>query len=246
MSRSQPNERIPNPSTRWHEWNGETGHPRYYDKELKANVDLTLPFEFILLDRLCTITGWHNPTEAGIFSNEIRDTRDEPLIVRSFKMLEPIAEGFYADIKDKVKANGGKFTINMYIAYAPEVGKLELGSFRIHGAAMSAWFDFENDKENRPLIYKKGIRIASTLHGEKGSGKKKIEWEAPVFEFYDLEEDEAVSALAIDRDILQPYLTNYFARSRKEQAEPEGYVTLKKALEEKTASQSGEEDEIPF
>jgi len=244
MSRSNPNERIPNPCTRWFEWQGETGHHRYYDKELKENVECKLPFEFILLDRLSTITGWHNTSEAGIFANEVRDTRDEPIIVRSFKLLEPIAEGFYADIKDKVKANGGKFTINAYIAYAEEVGKLALGSFRMHGSAMSAWFDFENNKENRPLFYKKGIRIASTEHHEKASGKKKIEWESPVFEFYDLEQDENDQAAAIDRDILQPYLKSYFARSRKEQAEPEKDDRLEQLQEEK--DKDIEEEEIPF
>lgn len=249
MSRSQPNERIPNPCTRWHEWNGEKGTPRYYDKELKANVDLKLPFEFVLLDRLSTITGWHNNSEAGIFSNEIRDTRDEPLIVRSFKLKESIAEGLYTDIKDKVKANGGKFTLNLYIAYAEEAGTLALGSLRIHGAAMSAWFEFENDKANRSLLYTKGIRITSTLHGEKGSGKKAIEWEAPVFEFYDLEGEENEQAAAIDRDILQPYLRSYFKRTRIEQAEPEASDASGAPIHERTDHDerpTPESDEIDF
>lgn len=218
MSRSQPNERLPNPATRWFDWNGEAGNPKYYDKELKENVQVALPFEFILLDRLNVIKGWHNNSESGITSNEVRDTRKESLFVRAFKQAEPIAEGFYSDIRDKVKANGGKFTINCYIAFTDDGGELALGSFQLHGAAMSAWIEFENRKDVRPSLYKSGIKIVSTAHGEKGSGKKKIEWEAPVFELVELPQDVNDRAAEIDRNILQPYLQNYFKRARTEQA----------------------------
>lgn len=219
MSRSKPTDNSPNPCKRWFEWNGEKGNLRFYDKEAQQNIEVDLPFQFVLLDRLLTITGWHNNSEAGIFSNEIRDTRSETLLVKSFKMKEPIAEGFYGDIKDKVKANGGKFTINAYIAFTDESGLLALGSFRMHGAAMSAWIEFENDKIVRPNLYKKGIKIASTSHGEKGSGKNKIVWEAPVFEIVDVPEAVNTDATELDSGKLQPYLKNYFKRSRVEQAD---------------------------
>lgn len=244
MSRSAPTDTSPNPCKRWLEWNGEKGNLRFYDKEATRNVEVDLPFQFILLDRLSCITGWHNNSESGIFSNEVRDTRSDTLVVKAFKMKEPIASGFYEDVRDKVKANGGKFTINAYIAYTNEDNQLILGSLRMHGAAMSAWIDFEKDKAVRPFLYKKGIKIASTLHGEKGSGKNKIEWEAPVFEIIDVPAEVNGAATEIDSQKLQPYLTAYFKRNRTEQAEsPSG--SDDSLQEEPPPSDSGD-DEIPF
>lgn len=223
MSRSNPTDIIPNPSTRWFEWNGDEGHPKYYDRETEKTEQVQLPFEFVLLDRLSVIKGWHNASESGITSNEVRDTRNETLFVRAFQMKEPIAEGFYSAIKDKVKANGGSYSINLYIAYTVGDGQLALGAFTLRGAARGAWMDFESNKENRPQLYKKGIVIQSTAHGEKGSGKKLIQWEAPIFELVDLPQEINDQAATIDRDLLQPYLTSYFKRGKREQTtdEPE-------------------------
>lgn len=218
MSRSQPTDTSTNPCKRWFEWNGEKGNLRYYNKDTKENIEVDLPFQFVLLDRLSTITGWHNNSESGIFANEVRDTRNETFLVKSFKMKEPIAEGFYGDIKDKIKANGGKFTINAYIAFTAE-DELALGSLRMHGAAMSAWIEFENDKAVRPELYKRGIKIASTAHGEKGSGKNKIEWEAPIFELVDVLDKVNATANELDGK-LQTYLKQYSKRTRVEQTAP--------------------------
>lgn len=244
MSRSNPVDNTPNPCTRWFEWNGEKGNLRYYNKELKENVEVDLPFQFVLLDRLSTISGWHNNSESGIFSNEVRDTRNEVLIVKAFKLKEPIAEGFYIDIRDKVKANGGKFTINTYIAYSNGENEIELGSLRMHGAAMSAWIEFENDKAVRSALYTKGIKVASTAHGEKGSGKNKIQWEAPVFELTDVPEHVNDEATELDRH-LQNFLRNYFKRTRVEQAQtPEDEANAEMAGV--TTNGGEDEPEQPF
>lgn len=214
MSRSNPTEIIPNPATRFFEWQGGKGTLRYYDKEKKENVEVTIPFDFILLDRLSTVKGWHDASESGIFANEVRDTRNETMLVRAFKMKEPIAEGFYSQIKDRVKAEGGKFVLNCYVAYTGDDGELQLGAIQFHGAALSAWMDFENDKENRPFVYKKGIQIAESKSGKKGG----IKYEVPVFKFLDLPVEVNDKATEIDSQILQPYLQNYFKRSKHEQA----------------------------
>lgn len=240
MSLSNPTNNLPNPCKRWFEWNGEKGSLRWFDKEKKENVEVSIPFQFILLDRLNTISGWHNNSESNIYSNEIRSTLNESLVVKSFKMLEPIATGFYSDIKDKVKANGGKFTINLYIAFTNEGGELELGSLRVHGAAMSAWINFENDKTVRPLIDKKGIKIASTLHGEKGTGKKKIEWEAPVFELADVPSEVIDDATGIDR-ALQTYLAAYFKRNK---VDPPATEIGDERVEDRTSHQPAFEEEF--
>jgi hypothetical protein len=73
MSRSNPQDHLQNPATRWFEWNGERGEIRYYDKELKKNVEVPLPFTFLLLDEVATVRGWHDPQRLGYYANEVRD-----------------------------------------------------------------------------------------------------------------------------------------------------------------------------
>src|SRR6185503_6830295 len=149
MSRSNPTENMPNPSQRWFEWNGAEGHFRYYDKEAKQNVDMPSDFTFIVLDRLASVRGWHEQSESGIVSNEVRDTRSEPLVVRSFKG-GPIATGIYQSIRDRVANAGGRFTITAYCAFR-EDGKIKMGGIQLRGAALRAWSDFE--KKNRKAIF---------------------------------------------------------------------------------------------
>lgn len=245
MSRSQPNDRLPHPCKFWYKWNGEKGNLRYYDKELKENVEVALPFEFILLDRLSSITGWHNNSESGIVSNEVRDTRNETLIVRAFKQKESIAEGFYGDIRDKVKANGGKFTIMAYFAFTDDSGEIAIGSLAMHGAAMSAWIEFENDKAVKPELYKRGIRIASTKEGSKGTGKNKIEWKSPVFELIDLPREVNDSATEKDRE-LQKYFASYFKRAKVEQASEFEHDDINQELSTKPEDENQDPSERPF
>jgi hypothetical protein len=244
MSRSNPIDIIPNPSTRWFEWSGSKGNLKYYDKEKKVNVEVDIPFDFILLDRLATIKGWHDASEAGIYSNEVRDTRNEPFIVKSFKMAEPIAEGFYGNIKDKVKANGGNFVLQCYIAFTGDDEKMALGSLQFHGAALGAWMDFENnEKENRKLVYEKGIQITESKSGKKGS----IKYEMPVFKFLDLPKEVNAQATELDTQ-LQQYLKSYFKRTRVDQAAPTkdelDQTPPNENLDQRTTRD--DEDEIPF
>ena len=101
MSRSNPQEHLSNPAVRWFEWNGEKGVIRFYDKDAKTNVDVPLPFTFLLLDQLATVRGWHDASASGIYANEVRDTTKDTLVVKSFKG-GTIAEGLYKDIKADV------------------------------------------------------------------------------------------------------------------------------------------------
>lgn len=240
MSRSNPIDIIPNPSTRWFEWSGSKGNLKYYDKEKKVNIEVDIPFDFILLDRLATIKGWHDASEAGIYSNEVRDTRNESFIVKSFKMAEPIAEGFYGNIKDKVKANGGNFVLQCYIAYTGDDGQMALGSLQFHGAALGAWMDFENaEKDNRKLVYEKGIQITESKSGKKGS----ITYQMPVFKFLDLPQEVNDAATELDVQ-LQQYLKSYFKRTKVDQ-------TTKDELdqtpsEENLDQRPSDDDDIPF
>jgi hypothetical protein len=138
MSRSNPTDGVRNPSTRWFTWagGGDQGYIEWYDKDAKQNVKVDGPFTFLLLDELSTVKGWHEASESSIYANEVRDLRQETLVVKSFKGGE-LAAGLYADIRDKIVAKGGHYHGSVYIAYK-EGEELRLGNLGLKGAALSA------------------------------------------------------------------------------------------------------------
>lgn len=211
MSRSNPSEHLSNPSTRWFEWNGEKGLIRYYDKEKKENVDVPLPFAFILLDELASVRGWHDASGSGIYSNEVRDTTQEIMVVKSFKG-GTIAEGKYRDIKDRVNSAGGDYNANCYIAYKQGDDTYVIGSLRMKGAALGAWMEFR--KANRNAIYKQAIRITSYTEGKKG----KVTFRVPVLSLAPVSEKAEAAAVQLDKE-LQEFLSGYLRKNKRDQAD---------------------------
>lgn len=210
MSRSNPSDNTPNPATRWFEWNGEAGTVRYYDKDAKQNVDVGIPFGFVLLDELGSVRGWHEPSQSGIYSNEVRDTRQDVLVVKAFKG-GTLAEGLYKDIKDRVSTMGGQFVANCYIAFKGADG-LEIGSIRFKGAALGAWMEFR--KAHRAQLYKKAVEIDGFTEGKKG----RVVFRVPTFKVRDLSESSHQIAVDLDAE-LQRFLADYLKRTKREQAE---------------------------
>lgn len=212
MSRSNPHENgTPNPATRWFEWNGEAGTVRYYDREAKQNVEVGSDFTFILLDRLGTVGGWHDASSSAIYANEVKDTRQDVLVVKAFKG-GTLAEGLYKDIKDRVNTAGGQFVANCYIAFKNGGDKLAIGSMKFKGAALGAWMDFE--KEHRRELYEKAIRIHGCTEGKKG----RVVFRVPVLSLVPISEDTNEAAIALDQQV-QDYLTGYLKRTKRDQAE---------------------------
>jgi hypothetical protein len=211
MSRSNPSENSnPNPAVRWFEWNGEKGIVRYYDKDAKQNVDVGSDFTFILLDQLGSVRGWHDASDSGIYSNEVKDTRQEAMVVKAFKG-GTLAEGIYKDIKDRVNSVGGQFVANCYIAFKKD-GALAIGSLRLKGAALGAWMEFT--KAHRADLYKKSIRINGYTEGKKG----KVVFRVPVLSMKDISAATDEAAVALDRE-LQTFFDSYFKRTKVEQVE---------------------------
>ena len=218
MSRSNPTSNEPHPCQRWHEWDGSNGFVKYFDKEainLKdktkkgENIVVNLPFVFILLDETASVKGWHDASDSGIYSNEVRDTRADTLVVKAFKG-GILAEGLYSQIRDTVVAQGAHFTTILYIGFKDKEGNMALGSLALKGAALNAWVEFR--KANRADIFKKAIKIASYVQGKKGA----IIFRTPVFGIQEISDKTNTEALALD-SILQHYLKGYFGRTRTEQ-----------------------------
>jgi hypothetical protein len=212
MSRSNPHVNAPNPATRWFEWNGEHGIVRFYDKDAKKNTDVLLPFTFLLLDELASVRGWDDKSTSGIYSNEVRDTRTDIMVVKSFKG-GTLAEGLYKDIKDRVNTLGGQFVANCYIAFKDN-GGLAIGSLRFKGAALGSWMEFR--KTNRAALYNKAVDVVGFTEGKKG----RIVFRMPTFATRDVSSETNLIAGELDKE-LQAWLTSYFNRRTNDQAEPE-------------------------
>jgi hypothetical protein len=211
MSRSNPNEgNAPNPAVRWFEWNGENGVVRYYDKASDQTIETPQPFTFLLLDQLGTVTGWDNESDCGITANQVKDSRQETLVVRSRKG-GTIAEGLYKDIKDRVNAAGGKFTANCYIGFKQD-GALVIGVLQFKGAALHSWADFI--KDNRKAAYEKAIVIAGYNEGKKG----KVVFRVPVLQLKDTSDETNRQAHALDV-VFQQWLDGYLKRNTKDRVD---------------------------
>ena len=88
MSRSNPYQNTPSPAAcRW-EWKGGEGILQWYSKETKENITEKLPMTFLMLDRTASVTGYSEPRESGMYSNEVKDTLTQPL--KFFRLRAPL------------------------------------------------------------------------------------------------------------------------------------------------------------
>ena len=244
MSRSNPYQNTPSPAIcRW-EWKGGEGILQWYDKEAKENITEKLPFVFLMLDRTASVTGYSEPRESGMYSNEVKDTLTQPLIVKwQKKGLGTLAEGLWQDIKDKVKANSGKYAINCWVAFRDD-GMLKIGVVKMSGCALGPWIEFE--QEVGADLYKKAVVMTA---GEQEG--KAIKYHPPVFALKDAKPETDAEAKALDAE-LQKYFESYFsrptaARTEAPAHEPEGEPSGEPGNAEPGEPEpTSEGDDVPF
>lgn len=195
MSRS--NKTVENPADKFFEWDGTNGYIKYWDKDQLKEIQVQLPFHFLMLDILTTIRGFHKPSDSGIWSNEVCSL-DQIIKVKSFKG-GLIATGKYEDIKDAVKAAGGKFARSVYIAY-DENGEMKIGNINFKGASLGPWIDLEK-KTGRRTLEEKAIVITGSTDEKNG----KISYKAPIMKIRDVKPQANNHAIKLDKQ-LQEYL----------------------------------------
>ncbi len=203
MSLSQ--QKVVNPVEKWIGYKGGDGIFSYYCDEQQQKVELELPLRFIVLDEMIKVSGYHKPTNGGIYSNEVRSTRNEPLHVQQFKGVDEL-KGYYSEIKDSIVAWGGKFTKSVYCALITPGGYLEMVNIQFKGAAFSAWLSYTKKKNLADWI----ISITDTEPATNGS----IQYQIPVFSKEPITDKLLQDATQMDID-----LQNYF-QSRAENNEP--------------------------
>lgn len=165
MSLSKPVEKSTNnPVVRYYTFNGATGTLSYYDKETEQKVEVNEPFIFIPTDERNAVEGFDSKKEIGFRSNEVISTTKEELIIR-WNTGQVLIQGFYSEIKDKVKAQGGKYIKSIY-GITKIDGEWKMINLRLKGAAFSAWLEFDKQKKGGLL----GLTIAITKGNQKKTG----------------------------------------------------------------------------
>lgn len=219
MSRSQPTAK--NPATRFFRWAGGSekiverkivggkevteekyigGKVQYYDKENGVNVEMELPFTFLVLDQLTTITGFNESQQQGYWSNEVK-FNDAELVVRTKKGVQ--GRGTYQEIK-ALNLSGLKYAKSVYVAYKDDQGELALGNIQIAGSALNAFIEFSKKFD----VEKCAVMITDRKLAKKGSNY----YFEPVFEGRNVNEQTEKAAAALDEQ-LQKYFEGYLKRA---------------------------------
>jgi hypothetical protein len=209
------NQKLSNPCEKFIEF--KNGKFQYWDKEKEKNIELKLPFYFIILDQLSTIKGFNDENQCGIYSNEIHSVADEILNVRTFKGKINII-GLYNEIKGEIKSIGGRYCKSIYALMFDKSGKAELVNFQLTGAAFSSFVDA------KIKVNKYSIGVEGTEEKTKGT----TIYQQPIFKKYKLPENHIETAIEVDKQ-LQEYFNQYKQEQKEsviekeEKTEPEIY-----------------------
>ena len=210
---------IQNPCTKWFKWKGSTGTVVYYDKLTKEDVEVKLPFTFLLLDVLATIKGFDKSTKESIWSNEVRNTKETPLLVKKGSVL--FKNGMYSDIKADVVSAGGGYASSCYIAFKDEAGKLTIGNITMAGSSLGggvhkpadkklkdievgAWIEFTKAFKNE--LYNKAIQIVDK--DDRICTEGNVQFYCPKFALIDTTPETDKAAIELNKE-LQVYLETY-------------------------------------
>lgn len=224
---------VESPVKKYLSWSSNDKCFTFYDREKKENVLLPLPLTFIHLDELSTIKGWHDASSSGIYSNEIRSTKNQELNVRSFKGGE-VVKGLYQDIKLRIQAAGGHYCASIYALLNGEVVNISL-----KGSALMGWSDFS--KENRKSFLGSTIEVAKTLEGKKGA----VKFYTPVFTIgkpISLSDNERAEE---EYDNIKAYLDSKKSSSTTTEA-PEDATTRQESIQTFPELEPIEADVLPF
>ena len=191
-----------NPSTKFLDWKSNDKCFEYYDKERQEKVSVPLPFKFLVLDEMHTVSGWNDASSSGIFSNEVKFISKEIMTVKPFKGNE-IAKGLYKDIKEKIVAAGGHYVKSIYIML--EDGSL--ANLQLKGSAVQKWGEFTQKTRNR--LPDEWVQVTKAIEGKKGA----VKFFTPDFSFErSITEDEAMQADEAF-NILETYLKAYLVKA---------------------------------
>lgn len=190
-----------NPATKFLNWKSNDQQFSYYDKEIKENVAVPLPFKFLVLDELHTISGWNDATSSGIYSNEVKYISKEIMTVKPFKGNE-IAKGLYKEIKERVQAAGGHYVKSIYIMLVDGT----LANIQLKGSAVQAWGDFT--QKSRARLSDEWVEVSSAKEGKKGA----VKFYVPEFKYINSLTAKESGHADLVFNVLEAYLKAYLVK----------------------------------
>jgi len=199
---------VPSPVVRYYEWKSNEKKFGYYDKAKGENV-LVFPLKVAVLTTRACVRGWHDATESSIYSNEVKNTAQEPFNVYSSKPDKSgntlIASGIYKEIK--VNLGGGHYEKSVY-AYEEGVGVVKVN---FKGAALMAYSTFEKEFGKKTFDFM--LEVSEFSEGKKGS----IKFTTPTFAL-----GSAIDA-ELDKKVNVAYgeVEEYFNSKNKKDEQPE-------------------------
>ncbi len=175
------NQGTKSPVTKYLQWSSTEKCFQYWDKELKAKVDVKMPVKFLAIGSMIGVGGGKMEGRNFVaITSGIGAHLNKTLVVK--KDGETIATGKWSEVKETVTSHGGKF-----VSYVYAIMDNELVCFKMIGASLGAYF-------SKP----KGDRIVVKKSKEEKTGA--IKYNVPVFECSVIEKDEK-AVIAEDENV---------------------------------------------
>lgn len=247
MSLSNPSGGGRLPINKWYEWSSANKTVITYDKETKKKVPSNLPFKFLVLDRVSSIKGYNKTRGCGIKSNFFRNKKDI-VKIKYADNNELIIEGAYGeeDVQDKIKAKGGKYTINVFFMDS----ECKISVLQLNGCAVAPFFDFSNgtDLTKSPLAFISGSKYVKPDQGP--------DFNRPIFgSIPEIKKETLDKAIELDKQ-LQLYFNQGVASN---QSQPIADISQSESIENmdfpdasqlpqssEPEPQVAEDDDLPF
>ncbi|SDG72773.1 hypothetical protein SAMN04487996_12292 [Dyadobacter soli] len=227
--------RMPNPSQFYLEWNSEKSSFCYYSTEEQGRIPFDLPFRFLALKFMNTITGWDSNARKQIYSNEISDTRMEHFRV-AYRDGSTIATGLYSDIKDDLVAVGGRFTRSIY-AMTP---KGAIANIKLTGGQM---FNFGEIEKYGNRWQDEWIQVASF---ETKQNRENKDYTIPVFTFGGtIQPNDSIKADTA-YGIIKAYFNSKSASPAPRPVAPRAQYAPAAAAIPSSLASSSDDDDLPF
>lgn len=213
--KTSTSDRLPNPATKFLQWNGKQKAFIYYDKEavgkdedgnekVGMNVSYDLK-DFLVLTTRASIGGWSDEHNAKVWSNEVGRIGEDTLYVMAGS--EKITEGIYKEVKDTIVANGGKF---QSIIYAYNLKAKELVRLSLKGGALGSFMDWKTESKVNPE------NVTLTLIGSEKKKKGAVTYYVPTFDSKETTEKEEALVEPIVND-LEEYFTSFKSENKAEE-----------------------------
>lgn len=211
-------EGMQNPCKIFIEFKPDEGKFKYWDKEQKENIEVSLEQFIILDDNLFTITGYSKELDTGVFSNEVRNVKNDVITVcyrpKKGTTRQELFKGTYENIKADVNNLVGRsgYTASVYILVPKcyiggEGNEWVIANIKFVASSLNTWINFRN--ENRNKFSTNSVCFTGTTDKTKKAGKSTIEWTEPILEL-GKELNDNLKEIAKEEDIhLQEYLSEY-------------------------------------